>query len=82
MLQYAEEKSYKQAMEIADTIDWRKIRNTTMLTTVSEIYENMNELKKARDIMFIAYEKAPNLRKTVYRMGLLSIKLGYLDAIF
>ena len=58
MLEYVEQKSYKQAMEIADTIDWRKVKNIQMLMTVSEVYENMDELQKARDILFIAYEKA------------------------
>ena len=42
MLEYVEAKSYDKAMEIADTIDWRKVKNISMLTTVSEIYENMN----------------------------------------
>ena len=40
MLAYAEQKSYQKAMSIADTIDWRKVKNTAMLSTVSEIYEN------------------------------------------
>ena len=80
MLEYAEEKSYKKAMDIADTIDWRKVRNTVMLTTVSEIYENMEEYGKARDLLYIAYDKAPTSRKVVYRMGILSIKMNQLDS--
>ena len=79
MLQYVEEKSYKKAMEIADTIDWRKVKNSTMLLTVSEIYENNGDYKRARDILFIAYDKAPTSRKIVYRMGLLSLKTGDVD---
>ena len=79
MLQYVEEKSYKKAMEIADTIDWRKVKNSTMLLTVSEIYENNGDYKRARDILFIAYDKAPTSRKIVYRMGLLSLKTGEVD---
>ena len=47
MLAYAEQKSYQKAMSIADTIDWRKVKNTAMLSTVSEIYENAGELGKA-----------------------------------
>ena len=39
MLEYAEEKQYKKAMEIADTIDWSRVKNPSMLNTVSEIYE-------------------------------------------
>ena len=79
MLKYAEEKSYRKAMEIADTIDWRKVKNSSMLSTVSEIYENMGELQKAKEILFIAYDKAPTSRKIVYRLGLLSLKSNELD---
>ena len=79
MLAYAEQKSYQKAMSIADTIDWRKVKNTAMLSTVSEIYENAGELGKARDTLFIAYEKAPSSRKVVYRLGIISLKLGHFD---
>ena len=79
MLAYAEQKSYQKAMSIADTIDWRKVKNTAMLSTVSEIYENAGELGKARDTLFIAYDKAPSSRKVVYRLGIISLKLGHFD---
>ena len=79
MLAYAEQKSYQKAMSIADTIDWRKVKNTAMLSTVSEIYENAGELGKARDTLFIAYDKAPSSRKIVYRLGIISLKLGHFD---
>ena len=79
MLAYAEQKSYQKAMSIADTIDWRKVKNTAMLSTVSEIYENGGELGKARDTLFIAYDKAPSSRKVVYRLGIISLKLGHFD---
>ena len=79
MLAYAEQKSYQKAMSIADTIDWRKVKNPAMLSTVSEIYENAGELGKARDTLFIAYDKAPSSRKVVYRLGIISLKLGHFD---
>ena len=79
MLAYAEQKSYQKAMSIADTIDWRKVKNTAMPSTVSEIYENAGELGKARDTLFIAYDKAPSSRKVVYRLGIISLKLGHFD---
>ena len=79
MLAYAEQKSYQKAMSIADTIDWRKVKNTAMLSTVSEIYENAGELGKARDTLFIAYDKAPSSKKVVYRLGIISLKLGHFD---
>ena len=50
-----------------------------MLSTVSEIYENAGELGKARDTLFIAYDKAPSSRKVVYRLGIISLKLGHFD---
>ena len=80
MLEYVDEKSYKNAMEIADTIDWRKVKNTVMLTTVSDIYENMEEYDKARDLLYIAYDRSPNSKKVVYQMGIVSIKMNDLDA--
>ena len=79
MLEYAEEKSYKKAMEIADTIDWSKVKNASMLEAVSEIYENSGELDRAREILFIAYEKAPSSRKIIYRLGQLALKSHQLD---
>ena len=75
MLDYMEKKQYKKAMEIADTIDWRRVKNSTMLSTVSEIYECNGENQKSRDILFIAYDRAPESRKIVYRLGTLAVKL-------
>lgn len=76
MLAYMKEKSYKQAMDIADMIDWRKVKNTAMICTVSEIYECNGEFQKSRNILFLAYERAPESRKIVYRLGILALKLG------
>ena len=59
MLAYAEQKSYQKAMSIADTIDWRKVKNTAMLSTVSEIYENAGELGKARDTCLLYTSPSP-----------------------
>jgi len=79
MLEYMEAKSYKKAMEIADSIDWRKVRNPSLLCSVSEIYECNGEFQKSRDILFIAYDKSPRSRKIVYRLGTLALKLGDID---
>lgn len=79
MLEYAEEKQYKKAMEIADTIDWRRVKNPSMLNTVSEIYEYNGELQKSRDILFVAYDRAPESRKIIYRLGLLALKINDID---
>lgn len=79
MLEYAEEKQYKKAMEIADTIDWRRVKNPSMLNTVSEIYEYNGEFQKSRDILFVAYDRAPESRKIIYRLGLLALKINDID---
>ena len=79
MLEYAEEKQYKKAMEIADTIDWRRVKNPSMLNTVSEIYEYNGEFQKSRDILFVAYDRAPESRKVIYRLGLLALKINDTD---
>lgn len=76
MLEYVETKQYKKAMEIADTIDWRRVKNATMLSTVSEIYEYNGEFLKSRDMLFLAYDRAPGSRKIVYRLGILALKIG------
>lgn len=69
-------KQYKKAMEIADTIDWRRVKNVSMLNTVSEIYEQTGEFQKSRDVLFMAFDKAPGSRKIVYRLGTLALKIG------
>ena len=56
MLEYMEKKQYKKAMEIADTIDWRRVKNASMLNNVSEIYEYNGEYQKSRDVLFMAYD--------------------------
>lgn len=79
MLEYMEKKLYKKAMEIADTIDWRRVKNFSMLSTVSEIYECNGENQKSRDILFIAYDRSPGSRKIVYRLGTLAVKINDLQ---
>ncbi len=75
MLEHMENKRYKKAMEIADTIDWHRVKNPSMLNSVSEIYEYNGEFQKSRDVLFMAYDRAPNSRKTVYRLGTLALKI-------
>lgn len=76
MLEYMEQKAYGKAMEIADTIDWRKVKNASMLCSVSEIYEQNEKYEKSRDVLFIAYDRTPGSRKIIYRLGILALKLG------
>lgn len=79
MLEYMEQKAYGKAMEIADTIDWRKVKNASMLCSVSEIYEQNEKYEKSRDVLFIAYDRTPGSRKIIYRLGILALKLGELS---
>lgn len=79
MLEHMEGKRYQKAMEIADTIDWRRVKNPSMLNNVSEIYEYNGEFKKSRDILFLAYDRAPSSRKTVYRLGTLALKIDDIE---
>lgn len=76
MLQYMEKKSYREAMAIADSIDWRKVKNTSILCTVSGIYESNGEYQKGRDILFLAYDRSPDSKKVVYRLSTLALKMG------
>ena len=76
MLEYLESKQYKKAMEIADTIDWRRVKSASMLNTVSEIYEYNGEFQKSRDILFVAFDRSPGSRKIVYRLGTLALKIN------
>ena len=76
MLNYMKQRSYKEAKDIADMIDWRKVKNTSLLCAVSEIYEYSGEYQNSRDILFLAYDRSPDSRKIIYRLGILALKLG------
>ena len=75
MLDHLEKKEYQKAMDIAESIDWRRVKNASMLNTVSEIYEYNGEFKKGRDILFLEFDRAPGSRKIVYRLGTLALKI-------
>ncbi len=67
---------YTTAMKIADSIDWRRVRNVSLLITVSEIYEKNRDYAEAKDIMLYAYEYAPSGRGLLYKLTILAIKEG------
>ncbi len=75
MLGHMREQSYGEALAIADTIDWKRVKNVPMLCAVSEIYEMNGEYQKARDILFLAYDRSPESKKIIYRLGILALKL-------
>ena len=79
MLEFMEDGAYNKAAEIADTIDWRRVRNATMLTNVSDIYEKNREYQKSYDILNIAYQRAEGSRKILYRLCVLALKTKNVD---
>lgn len=75
-------KDFKTAMKIADTIDWRRIKNISMLFKVSDIYEKNEKYGESKDILLLAYERSPLGRMIVYKLVELSLKLNeYGEAI-
>ncbi len=74
MLALAEKKQYKEAMEIADLIDWKRVKSVFMLSAVSDIYEHNGDYTKSREILKLAYERQPGSRKMAYRLGTLALK--------
>ena len=79
MLELMEDGAYRQAAEIADTIDWKRVRNTGMLANVSEIYEKNKEYQKGYDILSLAYRRAEGSRKVISRLCTLAVKTGNVD---
>ncbi|MCR5420868.1 MAG: hypothetical protein K6E98_07680 [Lachnospiraceae bacterium] len=69
------ERRYAEAMNIADDIDWRKVRSVTMLQIVSEIYKFNKKYEEAREILLLAYDRHPEGRMIVYALCELAIKL-------
>ena len=70
------DKKYKEAVEIADTIDWRNVRNSMMLCSISDLYKKCGRFEDSRDILLIAYQRNPGGRMILYSLCELSIKLG------
>ena len=66
--------AFNKAAEIADSIDWKRVRNTKMLTDVSDIYEKNGDYQKSYEVLNIAYHRAEGSRKIVYRLCTLALK--------
>ncbi len=79
MLELMEEGSYRKAAELADEIDWRKVRNITMLMNVSDIYEKNGEYQKSYEVLNDVYRRAEGSRKVIYRLCTLALKTGNVD---
>ncbi|MFT3982653.1 MAG: hypothetical protein QM697_02000 [Lachnospiraceae bacterium] len=69
------ERKYTEAMDVADSIDWRRVKSVSMLCTVSEIYKINKRYEESRDILLLAYERYPNGRMIVYALCELAVKM-------
>ena len=65
---------FETAMKIADTIDWRRVRSTSLLTMISQIYEKNAEYQDAKDILLLAYERAPLGKGLLYKLTDLALR--------
>lgn len=74
-----ERKDYETAVKIADTIDWERVRNIKMLSTVSLAYEKVSRFEEAKDLLLMAYECAPVGRRFLYKLTELATKQGEFD---
>ena len=76
MKSFTAENNYKAAAEIADTINWHKIKNVNALIKAGEIYENVGRYEESRDILLMAYDRSPIGRMIIYRLAEVAIKMG------
>lgn len=67
---------YATAMKIADTIDWHRVRNASLLSMIAQIYEKNEEYQEAKDILLIAFERAPIGKRLLYKLTELALKEG------
>ena len=79
MLKLMENGAYNRAAEIADSIDWKRVRNVNMLLNVSNIYEKIRDYRKSFGVLRAAYHRTEGSRKILYRLCTLAIKVGNLE---
>ena len=70
---------YEKAEEIADTINWRKVKNVNSLVHASEIYSHMQRYEDSRDVLLMAYDRSPIGRTIIYRLAELAIHTHNFD---
>ena len=70
------EGEFAEAVKIADTIDWRRVKSVMMLCTISDLYKINRRFQESKDILLMAYERHPGGRLIVYSLCELSIKMG------
>ncbi|HIZ07545.1 MAG TPA: hypothetical protein IAA08_06385 [Candidatus Eubacterium avistercoris] len=74
------EEEYEAAAELADTINWKKVRNVTTLCMVGDIYDKMDRYEDSREVLLMAYDHAPIGRNIVYKLANLAIKAKDVEA--
>lgn len=72
----AAEHNYEAAAELADTINWNKIKNVNALIKAGEIYEKVERYEESRDILLMAYDRSPIGRMIIYRLAEVAVKMG------
>ena len=79
MKSLAGEGNYEKAEEIADTINWKKVKNVNSLVLASEIYSNRERYEDSRDVLLMAYDRSPIGRMIIYRLAELAIRTHNFD---
>ena len=74
-----EEKDYKTAAKIADTINWKKVKSASTLCMIGEIYEQTKQFEQSREVLLTAYDRSPVGRNIIYRLTMVAIKMGNLE---
>ena len=75
----ASERDYVTAMKIADSIDWSRVRNANLLSMVAGVYEKNNEYQEAKDILLMAFERAPVGKRLLYKLAEVAVKSGDIE---
>lgn len=75
----AEIKDYKGSAQIADSVNWKKVKSVATLCMIGEIYEKNRQLEESREILLMAYDRSPVGRNIIYRLTLVALKLGNLQ---
>lgn len=75
----AEQEEYEEAAKLADSIEWKRVRNVRTLCMVSEIYEANGQLEESKQILLRAYRRSPNGRSMLYRLTEVAVKMHEFD---
>lgn len=74
-----QEKDYKTAAEIADTINWRKVKSASTLCMIGEVYDRNKRYEDSREILLMAYDRSSVGRNIIYRLALVALKMGNIE---